>query len=51
MTGTPLSPFDLDEPEAYARWRAARLAVQPQRLADLIVDVADPDWSVAQRAQ
>ena len=42
MTGTPLSPFDLDEPEAYARWRAARLAVQPQRLADLIVDVADP---------
>ena len=42
MTGTPLSPFDLDAPEAYARWRAARLAVQPQRLADLIVDVADP---------
>ena len=42
MTGAPSSPFDLDQPEAYARWRAARLAVQPQRLAELIVDVADP---------
>jgi len=36
------SPFDLDQPQAYARWRAAKLANQPQRVEDLIVDVADP---------
>ncbi len=36
------SPFDLDQPEAYARWRAAKLAEHPRRVEDLIVDVADP---------
>lgn len=36
------SPFNLDQPAAYARWRAAKLATHPQRVADLIVDVADP---------
>jgi len=36
------SPFDLDQPRAYAQWRAARLAAMPQRVEDLIVDVADP---------
>lgn len=36
------NPFDLDQPVAYARWRAAKLAAHPQRLEDLIVDVADP---------
>jgi hypothetical protein len=36
------SPFDLDQPQAYARWRAAKLAAQPRRIEDLIVDVADP---------
>jgi alpha-ketoglutarate-dependent taurine dioxygenase len=36
------NPFDLDQPEAYARWRAAKLAAQPRRIEDLIVDVADP---------
>jgi hypothetical protein len=36
------SPFDLDRPEAYQRWRAAKLANHPKRVEDLIVDVADP---------
>lgn len=36
------SPFDLDQPALYARWRAAKLAAQPRRVEDLIVDVADP---------
>ena len=36
------SPFDLDQPEAYARWRATKLAAHPRRVEDLIVDVADP---------
>lgn len=36
------SPFDLDQPQAYARWRAAKLAASPWRLEDLVVDVADP---------
>lgn len=36
------SPFDLDQPELYARWRAAKLAAHPRRLEELIVDVADP---------
>lgn len=39
---TNASPFDLDQPEAYARWRAAKLATHPRRAEDLIVDVADP---------
>lgn len=36
------SPFDLARPEAYARWRAAKLASHPRRAEELIVDVADP---------
>jgi hypothetical protein len=36
------SPFDLDQPEAYARWRAAKLATHPKRVEELIVDVDDP---------
>jgi len=39
---TTVSPFELDQPEAYARWRAAKLATQPRCVEDLIVDVADP---------
>ncbi len=39
---TNASPFDLDQPEAYARWRAAKLASHPRNVQDLIVDVADP---------
>lgn len=45
------SPFDLEQPEAYARWRAAKLATHPLRVDDLIVDVADPrHLSEAERA-
>jgi hypothetical protein len=36
------NPFDLDQPEAYARWRAAKLAAHPKRVEELVVDVADP---------
>ena len=39
---TNASPFDLDQPALYARWRAAKLAAHPRRAEDLIVDVADP---------
>jgi hypothetical protein len=38
----PNSPFDLDRSDAYARWRDERLARAPTRLADLMVEVADP---------
>lgn len=37
-----VSPFDLDQPEVYARWRATKLASYPKRVEELIVDVADP---------
>ncbi|MDP3699356.1 MAG: TauD/TfdA family dioxygenase [Hylemonella sp.] len=37
-----VNPFDLDQPEAYARWRAAKLASHPRRAEELVVDVADP---------
>jgi hypothetical protein len=36
------APFDLDRPEDYARWRAAKLAGHPTRVEDLIVEVRDP---------
>ena len=36
------SPFDLDQPQVYQRWRAAKLAAHPTRVEELIVDVADP---------
>jgi alpha-ketoglutarate-dependent taurine dioxygenase len=39
---TRANPFDLDQPQAYQRWRAAKLAAHPQRVEELIVDVADP---------
>ena len=39
---TNASSFDLDQPEAYARWRAAKLASHPRRAEELVVDVADP---------
>jgi hypothetical protein len=38
----PGSPFALDDPDAYRRWRDIRLAAAPTRLADLIVEVRDP---------
>lgn len=42
------NPFDLDQPEAYARWRAAKLAAHPRRVEELVVDVADPRRLAAQ---
>lgn len=36
------SPFDLDNKDAYRRWRDAKLADYPQQAAQLIVDVRDP---------
>jgi alpha-ketoglutarate-dependent taurine dioxygenase len=36
------SPFDLDRPQAYLRWREEKLARYPKRAEDLVVDVRDP---------
>lgn len=36
------SPFDLDQPALYARWREAKLRDYPRRVEDLVVEVADP---------
>lgn len=36
------NPFDLGQPDAYARWRDARLAAAPTRIDDLLVEVRDP---------
>ena len=36
------NPYDLTHADAYQRWRADKLASQPTRASDLIVDVADP---------
>jgi len=39
---TDLSPFDLDRPRDYARWRERKLEEHPDRFDDLIVEVRDP---------
>ena len=36
------SPYDLDRPQAYLRWREEKLARYPKRVEDLIVEVRDP---------
>ena len=36
------SPFDWSRAEDYARWRAAKLACQPSRLEELVVEIGDP---------
>ena len=36
------SPFDLDQPSAYRRWRDTKWASHPQRIEDLVVELADP---------
>jgi len=36
------SPFDLDNPAAYADWRERKLAMAPRRLEDIVVDIDDP---------
>jgi hypothetical protein len=38
----PPSPFDLDRPDDYARWREAKLAAHPTRIDDLVVEISDP---------
>ena len=35
-------PFDLDQPQDYARWRENKLSAHPARIEDLIVEVQDP---------
>jgi len=37
-----MSPFDLDNPLDYARWREKKLATAPRSAAELIVEVRDP---------
>ena len=39
---SPPSPFALDQFEAYAAWRDARLAAAPTRLEELLVEIDDP---------
>jgi len=36
------SPFALDRPQAYLRWRERKLARYPRRAEDLVVEVRDP---------
>lgn len=36
------NPFDLDDNDAYQRWREARLAAAPRDIEELIVEVRDP---------
>jgi alpha-ketoglutarate-dependent taurine dioxygenase len=36
------SPYDLDRPQVYLRWRDEKLARYPKRVEDLIVEVRDP---------
>jgi alpha-ketoglutarate-dependent taurine dioxygenase len=36
------TPFELDQPLAYQRWRDAKRVCHPTRAQDLVVDVADP---------
>lgn len=36
------SPFSLEHPDLYARWRERRLEEAPTRIEDLIVEIADP---------
>jgi len=42
QTAPGTSPFDLDQPETYARWRQAKLKAHPTRLDELVVEVRDP---------
>jgi len=37
-----MSPFDLNDPAAYAQWRERKLANAPHSAAELIVEVRDP---------
>ncbi len=37
-----MNPFDLADPDSYAHWRDRKLATHPERLEDLVVEVAEP---------
>ena len=39
---SPMSPFDLNNPLAYSRWREEKLAAAPRCAEELIVEVRDP---------
>jgi Taurine catabolism dioxygenase TauD, TfdA family len=39
---TMANPFDLDEQEAYSRWRAWKLECAPRSVDELVVEVGDP---------
>jgi Taurine catabolism dioxygenase TauD, TfdA family len=39
---TMVNPFDLDEQEAYSRWRAGKLECAPRSVDELVVEVGDP---------
>jgi alpha-ketoglutarate-dependent taurine dioxygenase len=41
LTTAAENPFALDQPQAYLRWRAGKLARAPRRVEDLIVEVRD----------
>ncbi|MFA6445164.1 MAG: taurine catabolism dioxygenase TauD, partial [Sterolibacterium sp.] len=44
------SPFDLNNPAAYAAWRERKLATAPTTLAELLVEIGDPhDLSCTER--
>jgi hypothetical protein len=38
----PENPFDLDQPDAYSRWRDQRLEQYPLRIEELLVEIKDP---------
>ncbi len=47
----PVSPFDLDRPQAYARWRDQKLADYPVKPEALLVEIDNPlALSAAERA-
>ncbi|MGD2064328.1 MAG: TauD/TfdA family dioxygenase [Nitrospirota bacterium] len=41
-TSLPPGPFDLNNGDAYRRWRDAKLATYPRRFEELVVEVRDP---------
>ena len=47
----PFTPFDLDQPDAYTRWRERKLAGYPTDPGGLLVEIGDPQaLSASERA-
>ena len=44
-------PFDLDDADAYARWRERKLDTAPRRLDDILVELDDPRCLTAAQCQ